>query len=144
MNAKRYVPFTCLFIFWLFIGSCGNDSNEQNSTTSGCGPNTAMILVHDQLLVNGCGCVETAGTIARVQENLQCTVSANTQVVFFYVRPKQNHQIVPIQSGAFTPGPPYLTKSSSPISHAIRFSQTGSYGFMDLFLPDLKGTIIVQ
>ncbi len=133
------------FILATLSTACGNFAQlSVTPTNSTCQANQAQILVGDGFLKNLCGCTQTAGTQVGPGTSLDCTVVAGTTVFFHYIGTRLKHQIAPTTSGSFVISPPRdPDNANSILAHAVTFQTSGTYGFQDLYFPQLIGQIIV-
>lgn len=136
------------------LPGCGatlaNPSLSPSATA--CTANTAQIGVGDGYLQNLCGCGGTPGQIISPPQTLTCNVSATGTTVFFhYLGTRLTHQIAPAGAAggdgsatAFVMSPISDPADKSPVrAHAIQLTASGTYSFVDLYTPQLKGSIIV-
>jgi hypothetical protein len=148
MQCRRF--FTPLFLLASLIfmaTSC--DDQPSVSGTSGpasgnCNSRLAQIAVYDTFIQNLCGCQEAPG-IVMPPLALNCTVSANTQVYFWYLNTTQFHQIQSTAQPTFATSPLSDPSDSNPIrTHVVTLTNPGNYEFQDVYNSSLNGTIIVQ
>jgi hypothetical protein len=148
MQSFRF--FTPLFLLasLAFIAtSC--DEQASVSGTSGpasgnCTTGIAQLAVYDTFIQNLCGCQEAPG-IVMPPVALTCTVSANTQVYFWYLNTTQFHQIQSTAQPTFPTSPLSDPDQSNPVrTHVVTLTDPGSYEFQDVYNRTLNGTIIVQ
>jgi hypothetical protein len=147
---KSFTPLlltAALSVFAMTATSCEENQASltgPNGASGVCTPGKAQLAVYDNFLQILCGCQE-APAIIQPPTNLTCTVSANTQVIFWYIATTQFHQIQSTAQPTFPISPLNDPGSSNPIpTHVIMLTNPGSYEFQDVYNRTLNGTIIVQ
>jgi len=136
------------------LAGCGDISSNSNlaASATACTANTAQIGIGDGFVQNLCGCGGTSGQVITPPQSFTCNVSAvGTTVFFHYLGTRLTHQIAPAgaaggagSADAFAMSPISDPTDKTPVRvHAIKLSVSGTYSFVDLYTPQLKGSIVV-
>ncbi|MCM2324740.1 MAG: hypothetical protein NDJ90_15885 [Oligoflexia bacterium] len=140
----RLISHSALALLVLAVVACGTDREEAPSSTPGCAPGTASILVSDGYLRNLCGCNEAPGTSAAWPDTLTCTLPAGTHVFFRYASVSRSQQIGSVGTPAFATSPLSDPQKELPYRvHAVVFDTAGTYEFRDLLDSSVAGRIVV-
>ncbi len=137
-------------ILLLSLG-CGQDYTLNPTgigQTASCTAGVAQIQIGDGYTRILCGCkLEASGSLFRPGETLNCTVDPGAQVVFRFETAQSYHQIIPAPgSPSFLPMAPRLADNPNAQSaYVVTFSTPATtFRFIDGYMPELKGNIIVQ
>ncbi len=143
MKKNRFLSIFFVLVFCTYLLSACGDATSTDSTND-CPAGIVNIGIHDGFFSRLCGCAETTGSVAPTG-SLVCTISVNNTVVFNYLGDKLNHQVTPVGTPGFNPGPvSFAYDSDSPKKHVVVFSAPGTYNFEDRYHPSLTGQIVVE
>ncbi len=134
----------------LLAPSCGSSvplpSSSYSSADTVCSTGVAQILIWDGYSQRLCGCAEAANTVFASGSPLTCTVTAGTVVHFQLVGDLRAHQIVSTGTPSFISSPVFREKKKKkyqPLVHAVKFTASGNYTYIDAFFNGVSGTISV-
>ena len=141
MKISGSLPFIALVFA---LSGCGNNPAPETAPSKGCASGSAELAVYDNDSAVLCGCQETSGRVA-ANDTLKCTVSKDTVVFIHFFGVQNTHSLAPTGSPVFPSSPNIDPTSSAPVrEHALKLSETGTYGFTDLYNSSIHGEIIVQ
>lgn len=149
MNRSRKPVFAVRIAALLVLAAASScedyPASETPQLTDTCPAGSAVIWVADNYLERVCGCSEAGATVITPPAALNCTVAANTIVIFEYIGVSVPHQIVPTTANAFVPSPlnDPTDEDMNIRSYAVKFSTAGTYGFQDAIDASLNGSIVV-
>ena len=128
--------------------SCGDYAlNPTADISPTCPTGLAQIRIADSFTQVLCGCkLEASGTISQAGTPLSCTVDAGTKVIFHFEGTFQRHQIVPAPGAPFfiSMAPRIPDDSNAQSAYFVTFSTPATtFQFIDQYLPELKGNIVV-
>ncbi|MFL5812202.1 MAG: hypothetical protein ACJ763_01380 [Bdellovibrionia bacterium] len=119
-------------------------SGTSGSASGNCTPTKAQLVIYDNFIQNLCGCQEAPG-IVQPPVSLTCTVSAGTQIIFWYLNTTEFHQIQSTAQPTFPTSPLSDPGSLNTVrAHVVTLTDPGSYEFEDVYNHTINGTIIVQ
>ena len=125
--------------------SCGTDVHGIAAPSGSCPSHTAMLAVYDGFLETICGCAEASPVYSPPGSHLICTVTAGTQVMFYFTATSNKHQIASTGQPVFQTSP--LSDPIDPMTmireHTIKLDTPGTYAFHDTMIGALQGDIIV-
>lgn len=138
----------------VLLFGCGSSTSLPTlaASATACTSNTAQIGIGDGFVQNLCGCGGTSGQVITPPQTLTCNVgAAGTTVFFHYIGTRLTHQIAPAGAAggagaadAFAVSPISDPAADTPIRvHAITLNASGTYSFVDLYTPQLQGSIVV-
>lgn len=132
-----------LFLLFLLaaLNACGQSLPPD---LNHCAAQNANVNAGDGYFQIACGCSEAPGTTVASNQSLSCTVPTGTSVNFYFIKPKEKHQIVPVGTPSFAASQIVNGSSKSTVIFTVPFPSAGTYSFQDGFLPTLTGQIIVH
>jgi hypothetical protein len=127
------------------LSGCGDTISVLSAATT-CQSGSVQIRVGDGFLQPICGCQEGSTAVVIPPATLTCTLPAAGTVVFFhYLATHLPHQLGPVsQPSSFPTSPLSDPASTQPVrSHVVRFDASGTFSYMDLQTPAMRGTVVV-